>query len=93
MSRAFASSSAGTLKPSKVSDAFDIGPPVVKRVIAIDNARLRQQFVSAMDRLEARGGMNRLEAEGGSAWDCDDALRVLRMSVPDIQQYVGWGFG
>jgi hypothetical protein len=83
LSLAHASSLAGTLKPGKVSDAFDIGPPVVKRVIAIDNAALRQQFISTMDRMEAKGASS---ATQGGAWDCDDALRVLRMSIPDIQQ-------
>jgi hypothetical protein len=47
LSPAHASSLAGTLKPVKVSDAFDIGPPMVNRVIAIDNAALRQLDLSA----------------------------------------------
>ncbi len=79
MSRPFASLSSGTLKPAKSIDAFDVGPPVVSRVIAIDNAVLRQQFKSAMDRMEAKGG---------GSWGGDDDLQVLRMSVPDIAGYL-----
>ena len=74
----FALSLAGTLKPTKISDAFDTGPPVVSRVIAIDNAMLRQQFKAAMDRMEAKGGR---------AWDSNPDLQVLRMSVPNIAEY------
>ncbi len=70
----------GTLKPGKVSGNHSdcTGPPIVTRVIAIDNSALRGQFKAAMDAMEARGG--------GGSWDEDDALRVLRMSVPDIAQ-------
>ena len=77
--RTFALSLAGTLKPTKISDAFDTGPPVVSRVIAIDNAVLRQQFKAAMDQMEAKGG---------HAWDSNENrdLQVLRMSVPDIAE-------
>ena len=76
--RTFPSLLAGTLKPTKISDAFDTGPPVVSRVIAIDNAMLRQQFKAAMDQREAKGGHAR---------DSNDDLQVLRMSVPDIAEY------
>ncbi len=73
--------SQGTLKPQKVSgkNSKDAGLAIVTRVIAIDNVALRKQFRTAMDALEATAG-------AAGAWDDDEDLRVLRMSMPDIAQ-------
>ncbi len=71
---------AGTITPNKVCFNGETGPPIVNRVIAIDNPVLLQRFKVAMDKMEAKG-------EGVGTWSDDDDLRVLRMSVPDIAQY------
>ena len=72
---------AGTItpNPNKVKCNGETGPPIVNRVIAIDNPVLLQQFKVAMDEMQAKG-------EGVGTWSDDDDLRVLRMSVPDIAQ-------